>query len=131
MCCDRLTFFSAGLRDSHTGWICLADLLEMKLDDATVVAVYLLPEAVAKVQPMLLECLERGAKVVCNSWGLDPAQFKPTETHDVADKGGTRLMLYTKASILVVPAAGGVDESTCPEPETEPAAGGGESTAAS
>jgi hypothetical protein len=106
-------------------------LLEMKLDDATVVAVYLLPEAVAKVQPMLLECLERGAKVVCNSWGLDPAQFKPTETHDVADKGGTRLMLYTKASILVVPAAGGVDESTSPEPETEPAAGGGESTAAS
>ena len=46
VCCDRLTFFSAGLRDSHTGWICLADLLEMKLDDATVVAVYLLPEAV-------------------------------------------------------------------------------------
>ena len=72
----------------------------MKLDDATVVAVYLLPEAIAKVQPMLQGCLERGARVVCNSWGLDPALFKPVDTLDVADKGATRLMLYTKDSFV-------------------------------
>lgn len=51
------------------------DLLEMKLDEATVVTVYLLPEAIAKVQPMLHACLERGGRVVFNSWGLDPAQY--------------------------------------------------------
>lgn len=78
----------------------MADLLEMKLDDATVVAVYLLPEAIAKVQPMLQGCLERGARVVCNSWGLEPALFKPVDTLDVADKGATRLMLYTKDSFV-------------------------------
>lgn len=81
--------------------VCVAaDLLEMKLDEATVVTVYLLPEAIAKVQPMLHACLERGARVLCNSWGLDPTQYRPTDTLDVADKGMTKLMLYTKESIV-------------------------------
>jgi len=98
-------------------------LLEMKLDDATVVAVYLLPEAIAKVQPMLHACLERGARVVCNSWGLDPRQFKPVETFDVADKGATRLMLYTKDSYVHATAgdapAASTDDTADGEPQAE------------
>lgn len=100
-----------------------ADLLEMKLDDATVVAVYLLPEAIVKVQPMLHACLQRGARVVCNSWGLDPAQFKPVETFDVADKGATRLMLYTRESCVNAADASTNDTADGePQAEAEPEA---------
>ena len=92
------------------------DLMELPLEDATVIAVYLLPEAISQVQPMLLACLERGARVVCNTWGMPPEQVTPAKMEDVKDKGSTRLWLYTKeGSLPVVAAAPG------PEPEPEPA----------
>ena len=36
---------------------------------------------------------------MCNSWGLDPALFKPVDTLDVAERV-PELMLYTKDSFV-------------------------------
>jgi hypothetical protein len=58
---------------------------------------YLLPEAVAQIRPKLLECLQRGARVVCNTWGI--VGMTPAATATVQDPGRTMLSLYTQDSL--------------------------------
>ena len=66
-----------------------------ELERATVRVVYLLPEAIAGLQTRLLECVQRGARLVCNTWGL--VGVAAAGETNVADKGATKLWLYTKA----------------------------------
>lgn len=53
----------------------------------TVVALYLLPEAVALIEPMLLKLLRLvpGSRVVCNTWGLKSIEPVKTLYAEVAD----------------------------------------------
>ena len=73
----------------------LRELDPAELERATVLVVYLLPEAIAGLQTRLLECVQRGARLVCNTWGL--VGVAAAGETNVADKGATKLWLYTKA----------------------------------
>ena len=53
------------------------DLRELDLLDATIIIVYLLPESIVEITPMLLSALRRGATIVCNTWG--PHELTPCE----------------------------------------------------
>lgn len=59
---DKVTIISGDLRD-------------VNLDDATVIVLYLLPEAVKLISPKLIAAIRRGCIVICNSWGIKELQF--------------------------------------------------------
>lgn len=52
-----------------------------KLADVTVISLYLLPEAIEVLRPLLDSALQRGARIIANSWGLP--WLEPTETKEV------------------------------------------------
>ena len=74
------------------------DLENVDLEDASVIVLYLLPAGIAGLQDKLKDCLARGSRVVCNTWGMKG--YEPTDTVDCDDPGNTRLELYTKESLL-------------------------------
>eukprot|EP01050_Picozoa_sp_SAG11_P004567 SAG11_NODE_295_length_11115_cov_14.005264_1_plen_209_part_00 len=85
------------------------DLEAVSLEDATVLVLYLLPAGIAGLEEKLRQCLLRGARVVCNTWGL-PKSYAPASRVDLGDAGSTMLLLYTKNSVPTAAAAvGGAD----------------------
>jgi hypothetical protein len=77
-------------------------LLEKKLTMPTVIVLYLLPEALAEIEPFLIELLEMlpDLKILCNTWGLPSLQ--PTSTKHVTDyENSTILQCYTQGSLLL------------------------------
>jgi predicted RNA methylase len=53
------------------------DLLEVDFSNATIIVVYLLPEAIELLKPKFTDALRRGVKLICNTWGpkgLTPAK---------------------------------------------------------
>jgi SAM-dependent methyltransferase len=46
------------------------DLLQVDLSDATIIVLYLLPEAIEQLRAPLLAFLQRGGFLVCNTWGV-------------------------------------------------------------
>ena len=66
------------------------DLREIDLSRATVVVVYLLREGIEEIKEKLMECLRRGCRVICNTFGI-----RGLNHVDVMDCGtSTRLFLY-------------------------------------
>jgi precorrin-6B methylase 2 len=65
------------------------DLREQDLTSATIVITYLLPDAMRAIEPKLVEVLERGGKVVANTWGLETV--RPVKQHR---QGNTTILLY-------------------------------------
>lgn len=59
---------TGGLKDLVT--IVHGDLLDIDLEVASIIVLYLLPEAVALIAERLKAALQQGKVVVCNSWGL-------------------------------------------------------------
>lgn len=57
---------------------------EVKIGDATVVALYLLPSLNQRLRPKLLRELKPGARVVSNSFGMGRA-WPPAQTQQVGD----------------------------------------------
>jgi precorrin-6B methylase 2 len=47
----------------------LGDLQEVNLDDATVIVLYLLPEAIELIKQKLHDAVSRGCLLICNTWG--------------------------------------------------------------
>jgi len=59
----------------------LGDLFEARMDDATVVTLYLLPSVNLRLKPKLLRDLKPGTRVVSHSF--DMGDWKPDKTTDV------------------------------------------------
>eukprot|EP00611_Tribonema_gayanum_P028263 TRINITY_DN7213_c0_g1_i1.p1 TRINITY_DN7213_c0_g1~~TRINITY_DN7213_c0_g1_i1.p1 ORF type:complete len:175 (-),score=47.72 TRINITY_DN7213_c0_g1_i1:401-925(-) len=70
------------------------DLLEQDLSDATIIVMYLLPEALALLEPKLIRELSRGCVVVCNTWGLK--SLVPVRQAAVGPFEQTNLLMYTR-----------------------------------
>ena len=74
-----------------------SDLREIKINDATHIVLYLLPESIEEITPRLVDALNNGTILICNTWG--PRSFQPVE-HKVCGEGGMiNLYKYTKDSI--------------------------------
>jgi hypothetical protein len=56
-----------------------------------VIILYLLPEAIATIREKLVECLERGCRIICQCWGIPDLQ--PIITQDIMD-GNVTLYMY-------------------------------------
>ena len=73
----------------------LSDLRAQTLEDATAVYCYLLPEVFPLIHEILLSVLQRGGRLICNTWG--PKEWTPVQTCDVEN---VTLLKYTLASTL-------------------------------
>ena len=73
------------------------DLREIDLLDATIIIIYLLPESILEITPMLVAALQRGATIVCNTWG--PHSFTPVGKVLVGDYNAVTLLKYDKSSL--------------------------------
>jgi hypothetical protein len=69
------------------------DLRAVDFVAATVVVLYLLPEALAELKSMLVQCLQRGARVVANTWGLPGVRY--ARRVQCGPFQGVSLFLYT------------------------------------
>lgn len=72
--------------------------------DPTVITIYLLPEAIKEVEPLVIELLRQtkgkdgsNLRIVCNTWG-----FRTIQPYKIKDVEGTRLLLYTCQSLSTV-----------------------------
>jgi SAM-dependent methyltransferase len=84
----RANALSAGVKDRVSFEV--SDLFDAVISDATVVALYLLPEANIRLRPRLLRELKPGTRVVSHSF--DMGDWKPEKTK-VLD--GDRIYLWT------------------------------------
>jgi SAM-dependent methyltransferase len=75
------------------------DLLDLSLDDATIITLYLLPESVELIKPKLEQALRRGAVLVCNTWG--PKGFTPVARLDCGMSNNVPLFRYDRTSLPV------------------------------
>ena len=73
------------------------DLRELDLLDATIIIIYLLPESIVEITPMLVAALQRGATIVCNTWG--PHSFTPVGKVLVGDYNAVTLFKYDQTSV--------------------------------
>jgi|EP01040_Poterioochromonas_malhamensis_P007162 predicted RNA methylase len=74
------------------------DLLAVPFEnDANVIVLYLLPEAIELIREKLLKVLERDGVVLCNSWGIKGLQ--PIQTIECGFANNVKLLLYTKQSL--------------------------------
>lgn len=68
------------------------DLQLIDLEDASVISIYLLPEAIELIREKLLHALTRGCIIVCNTWGIKG--LKPDSTITVGYANNVPLFLY-------------------------------------
>ena len=73
------------------------DLRDIDLNDATIIIIYLLPESIIEITPMLVKALERGAVLVCNTWG--PKILNHIEKRTVGENNNINLFKYTIESL--------------------------------
>ena len=73
------------------------DLVEVNLDDATVIVLYLLPPAIELIRPKLEECIRKGCVVICNSWG--PKSWKAIQRVTCGPYNNVDIMLYDSSSL--------------------------------
>jgi SAM-dependent methyltransferase len=97
-------FQAAIERQGLHGKVCAVhgDLRDLTFDirsEGTVISMYLLPEAIELIRPLLLTALEAGAIVVCNSWGIKglPVAAKGCG----GESGNVNFFLYTKDCLVV------------------------------
>ena len=68
------------------------DLRSLDLAAATIIVIYLLPESISEIEPVLVEALRRGCVIVCNSWGLKSVE--PVAVLDVGPYKNVKLLKY-------------------------------------
>lgn len=89
----------AELKDLVT--IVHGDLLEVDLEAASIIVLYLLPEAVALIAERLKAALRKGKVVVCNSWGLK--DLVPHQKTVCGPANNVVLYLYTRDCLPPLP----------------------------
>lgn len=73
------------------------DLRELDLRGATHIIVYLLPESIEELTPMLCQAVNFGATLICNTWG--PRSFQPVDKRLCGESSQVTLLKYNQASI--------------------------------
>lgn len=74
------------------------DLREIDLSDATIIVLYLLPEAIVELTAKLQQAILRsGARIICNTWG--PKAWTPAKRISCGFANNVTLLLYDKSSI--------------------------------
>jgi len=68
------------------------DLRTLDITSATIIVIYLLPESISEIEPVLVEALHRGCVIICNTWGLKSLQ--PVETIDCGPYKNVKLLKY-------------------------------------
>lgn len=97
---DLIEAFNAAIANSSVSHLVTAihdDLLEVDFSSATIIVVYLLPEAIEMLKPKFIDALKRGAKLVCNTWG--PKGLKPSERVVCGPLHNVTLLVYDSSSI--------------------------------
>lgn len=74
------------------------DLRNISLDEATIITLYLLPESVEEIKPKLILALERGAILICNTWG--PRDMVPLSRTECGFSNNVILWKYDKSSLV-------------------------------
>lgn len=70
---DLIEAFQANITEQNLSDKVIAlhqDLLTVDLSDATIIVLYLLPEAIELIRGQLTAFLSRGGLLICNTWGL-------------------------------------------------------------
>jgi len=68
------------------------DLRELDVSTATIIVLYLLPESIAEIEPMLRGAVDAGAVVICSSWGIK--SLEPKQTRDCGPHNNVKLLKY-------------------------------------
>ena len=74
------------------------DLRDLDYSVATVIILYLLPESIELIKPKLLNALQSGTVVICNSWGLK--ELQPKKKVNSGFTNNASLYLYDKSSVV-------------------------------
>ena len=80
---------------------------------ATVLVLYLLPEAIEQFREQLLACLRRGTRVVCNTWGI--AGLTPAARVQCGPWQNVTLLVYDRSALAASPPP---DPAAPPAPTT-------------
>lgn len=73
------------------------DLLTVDLSVASIIVLYLLPEAIALIEDKLKDALRGGTIVLTNTWGIKG--IEPAQVRDVGPTHNVRLRVYTSSSL--------------------------------
>lgn len=73
------------------------DLRSVDLRRATVIVIYLLPDAFPQIEEMLVQAMKQGAVIICNTWG--PKDWEPMEVRICGPYNNVTLKKYTIASV--------------------------------
>lgn len=76
------------------------DLQLVDLSSATIIVLYLLPESVLLITPILKAALRRGARLVCNTWG--PKAFTPAGRASCGLSNNVTLLYYDQSSLPLI-----------------------------
>jgi len=68
------------------------DLLDLDLSEATVIILYLLPDAIKILEPKLAAAIRSGKKLICNTWG--PKSLIPTKKVVCGQLNNIEILLY-------------------------------------
>jgi cyclopropane fatty-acyl-phospholipid synthase-like methyltransferase len=98
----------ADLHLAHLVTVVEGDLMELDLAPATVIAVYLLPEAMDALLPAFKKALKGGAKMVFNTWA--PRSLVPVERRACGFSNNVDLLLFDHTSLPADDEEGDKDE---------------------
>ena len=73
------------------------DLRELNLRGATHIILYLLPESIEELTPLLVQAVNFGATLICNTWG--PRSFQPVDKRVCGESNQVTLLKYNQDSI--------------------------------
>lgn len=73
------------------------DLQQLNFSDASVIVIYLLPDAIAILHDRLVDMIRNGCVLVCNTWG--PKGLIPSERIQCGYCNNVALLKYDKSSI--------------------------------
>lgn len=74
------------------------DLMELDLSPATVITLYLLPEAIELIKPKLIAAIDRGCRLICHTWG--PKGVAPTRREYCGEWNNVTLLYYEKQTSI-------------------------------
>ena len=72
------------------------DLRDLSLKGATHIILYLLPESIEEITPMLIDAVNNGATLICNTWG--PRIFQPVDKRVIGASHNVNLFKYVFCS---------------------------------